>query len=100
MDLPFSPTGPTVAVTNVATQIALTLMGGPQVYRIRNLSSSVQYLTWGTTNAVTTATPSSSTPAYNTLGMLGSSVEVFGNIQPWLTASSSSGFEVTPGEGV
>ncbi len=97
----FSPSGPTFLVGATAVQIApanaLTNMG----YRVRNLSSSAQYFTHGSANTVTSAgAPSAGTPSANTIGMLPNSVETFANLLPFMIASSATGFEVTPGEGV
>ena len=100
MDLVFSATGPTVLVQGTAVQIAPTSNVMVQAYRIRNLSSSAQYFTHGNASTVTSITPSAGTPAANTIGMIGSSVEVFGSVLPFIIASTSTGFEVTPGEGV
>jgi hypothetical protein len=100
MDLAFSTAGPTVLVQGTAVQVSPTNNVIPQAYRIRNLSSSAQYFTHGGASTVASITPSAGVPAANTIGMIGSSVEVFGNILPWMIASSSTGFEVTPGEGV
>jgi len=97
----FAPNGPTVLVDNTARQIApMNAVTNPG-YRVRNLSASVQYFTHGATNAVTSVgAPAAGTPSNNTIGMLPGSVETFANLLPWMIASTATGFEVTPGEGV
>lgn len=101
MDLPFSPSGPTVLVDNSARQIAAGNNLNVQVYRVRNLSSSVQYFTHGAANTVTSiGAPTAGVPSTNTIGMLPNSVETFGGILPFAIASTSTGFEFTPGAGV
>lgn len=97
----FAPQGPTVLVNNSATQIIPANSATNPAYRVRNLSASVQYFTHGTTSSVTSiGAPSAGTPSANTIGMLGNSVEVFSNLLPFMIASTSTGFEVTPGDGV
>jgi hypothetical protein len=93
----FAPSGPTllVAATAVGIQASST-----NSYRVRNLSASAQYFTHGPTNAVTSLAPSAGIPAANTIGMIAGSVEVFTGLLPWMIASSATGFEVTPGDGV
>lgn len=93
----FAPSGPTALVA--ATAVALPT-GNTNSYRVRNLSASVQYFTHGPSNAVTSLTPAANVPAQNTIGMIPSSVEVFTGLLPWMIASSATGFEVTPGDGV
>lgn len=93
----FTPIGPTVLVAASAVSIGPT---SSNCYRVRNLSASVQYFTHGATGAVASITPSAGSPAANTVGMLPQSVEVFGNLLPFMIASSASGFEVTAGDGV
>ena len=98
MDKPFSIGGPTVVVAATAT--LLTQNPGISSYRVRNLSSSAQYFTTGATASVTSLTPAAGAPAANTIGMLPASVETFSNLLPYMIASSATGFEVTPGDGV
>lgn len=100
VDTVFKPLGPTVLVTNTAVQIVQTGTGpGYSSIRVRNLSASAQYFTWGN-SAVTSITPAAGVPAANTIGMLPTSVETF-EIPPtqFFIASSATGFEVTPGQG-
>lgn len=100
MDKPFAPTGPAILVNGSATQIGNLGYGG-NCWRVRNLSASTQYFTTGTTNGVTSVgAPSAGVPSANTIGMIGNSVEVFSALAPWMIASTSTGFEVIPGDGV
>jgi hypothetical protein len=96
----FQPQGPTYLVGTAAVQI--TSGTGSCCYRVRNLAAVTQYFTWGNASTVTSVgAPSLGTPSANTFGLLASSVETFelpGNV--WLIASSATGFEVTPGEGL
>lgn len=103
----FCPQGSTVLVTNAAVQVPGEATGGvAQSYRVRNLASTPQYFTWGATNAVTSVgAPTAGVPSANTIGMLGSSVETFVINAPgagtlWFIASTATGFEFTPGEGL
>lgn len=97
----FAPTGQTVFVGASATQIAPNQSVAVQGYRIRNLSSAVQYFTHGSTSSVASlGAPTAGTPSANTIGMLPNSVETFSGLNPFMIASSATGFEVTPGDGV
>ncbi len=100
MDKPFCIGGPTVVVG--ATAVQLSPNYSASTYRVRNLSTSTQYFTVGATASVAILTPAAGNPAtgINTIGMLGSSVETFANLLPFMIASSATGFEVTPGDGV
>jgi hypothetical protein len=99
MDKPFSPSGPTTLVDNTARQIGAS--PGPGNYRVVNLSASVQYFTHGPTSSVTSVgAPTGGSPSANTIGMAGNAVEVLSNLLPWMIASSSTGFLVTPGDGL
>jgi hypothetical protein len=98
MDKPFSIGGPTVLVGAAATQ--LTPQQGTSTYRVLNLSTSIQRFTVGSTSSMASLTPAAGVPAPNTITMLGSSVETFSNLPGWMIASSATGFEVTPGDGV
>lgn len=98
MDKPFSIGGPTVVVG--AAAVLLSQNTPSSSYRVRNLSTSTQYFTVGATASVASLTPAAGTSAVNTIGMLGSSVETFASLLPYMIASSATGFEVTPGDGV
>lgn len=100
MDKPFAITGATLVVAATAVNIGGQQTGGGNSFRVRNLSTSTQYFTGGQSNAVTSLTPVAGTPSPFTIGMLGSSVETFSNLPGWMIASSATGFEVTPGDGV
>lgn len=99
----FAPKGPVyfvgsaAAVNCLSTQDTATT---PASFRIRNLSSSVQYFTHGSSSSVTSiGAPSSGNPSANTIGMLPNSVETFTGLMDWFIAGTSTGFEVIPGEG-
>jgi hypothetical protein len=99
MDKPFSPSGPTTLVDNTARQIGAS--PGPGNYRVVNLSASVQYFTHGPTSSVTSVgAPTGGSPSANTIGMAGNGVEILSNLLPWMIASTSTGFLVTPGDGL
>jgi hypothetical protein len=104
MDKPFQPTGPTILVDNTAREIGIradALGGAGNNYRVRNLASTGQYFTHGATSSVTSiGAPVGGTPSANTIGMAGNGVEVFSGLLPWMIASTSTGFEVTPGDGL
>jgi hypothetical protein len=102
---PFNPNGQlTYLVGTSAVQVPTPISGGVPVtsYRIRNLLSTTQYIAWGATNAVTVTVPTAGTPQANTIGMIGPSVEVFGNLpaSAWFIANAVGAFEVTPGDGM
>lgn len=95
MDLAFAAVGPTVFVGTTPIQLSA---GGS--VRVRNLSASAQYFTYGNASSVTSVTPAAGSPAINTYGMLGNSVETF-NLPTgaWIVAQTATGFEMTPGSG-
>ncbi len=76
-------------------------------YRIRNLGSSQAWFGWaaakadGSTPTVNNTAPTFTTQGVATIGMLGSSVEVF-RFPPgaWFKASTGTSFEVTAGTGL
>jgi hypothetical protein len=104
MDKPFQPTGPTILVDNTAREIGVradALGGAGNNYRIVNLSASVQYFTHGASSSVSSVgAPTGGTPSANTIGMAGNGIEVFSGLLPFMIASSSTGFLVTPGDGL
>jgi hypothetical protein len=104
MDKPFQPTGPTILVDNTARRIGINVdanAGAGNSYRVVNKSSSVQYFTHGSSSSVTSVgAPTAGTPSANTIGMAANGVEVFGGLLAWMIASTSTGFEVTPGDGL
>jgi hypothetical protein len=99
MDKPFCPTGPTVVVATAAVNVVANTYGGNS-FRVRNTAATVQYLTWGPSSTVASAVPVAGTPALNTVGLQPGSVEIFGNLGPWMIGNAGSGFEVTQGDGV
>lgn len=98
----FQPQGPCTLVDNTARQPLESGSGQNQSVRVRNLATTTQYFTWGTTSAVTSAgAPTGGTPSANTIGMIGTSVETFSIPSgAWMIASSATGFEVICGEGL
>jgi len=100
MDKPFVPTGQLILVNGSATQVGNFGLPG-SCWRVRNLSGSAQYFTWGQTSSVSSnGAPSAGSPSFNTIGMVGNSVEVFSGIGPYMIASSATGFEVQQGDGI
>lgn len=101
VDTVFTPSEQTYLVVSAALLIPSKGSGSQgQTYRVVNLSSSYQYLSWGNSALAAAAGPSAGSPATNTIGLLGSSVETFccpPNV--YFYASSATGFEVTPGSG-
>jgi hypothetical protein len=96
----FQPQGSTFLVGTSAVQI--TSSTGACCYRVRNLAAAAQYFTWGNSSSVTSnGAPSAGNPSANTVGLAANGIEIYqlpGNV--WMIASSATGFEVTPGEGV
>jgi hypothetical protein len=103
IDTVYKPTGPTVLVTNVATQVATQNAGGVYMFRVRNLAAVAQYFSWGRTAAAATALGGAAPTAAgtpNTIGMIASSVETFEiPCDSFFIASSATGFEFSPGQG-
>ena len=101
----FTPKGPTVLV-GVNAVLVLNSDGTPPTsYRVRNIISTGQYLSWypRTANApnITVTAPTAQTPAAFTMGFAAGSTETV--VLPpncWLKADAVAAFEVTPGEGV
>lgn len=97
----FQPRGPTYLVDATARNVPSTDGSAAPCYRVRNLSASAQYFTHGIDNTVTNqGAPAGGAPSFATIGMLPLSTEVFSGLGPWMIASSATGFEVTPGEGI
>ena len=107
-DYPVAPGTAFAADTNTyfvgttSTQCASTTKNNIQSFRVRNLAAVTQYITWGATSGVTSVgAPVQGTPSANTIGLLPNSVEtITAPSNAWFIASSATGFEVTPGEGV
>lgn len=104
----FTPFGPTYLVgTTTPTQALASNNLTPTAYRVRNTSSSANYLAWSPVllsgnvpTSMQPVAPAAGSPSINTVGMIGASVEVFqlpGNC--WFIGGAA-GFEVTPGEGI
>lgn len=95
----FQPTGPTILVA--ATAVNILQYSTTNSYRIRNLAASAQYFTYGQLSSVTSLQPAAGVPANNTLSMNANEVKTFtlsGAV--FMIASSATGFEVTPGDGI
>ena len=103
---PFTPFGPTVLVGTSEVQVNTSNNDNQTSYRVRNVSASVQYFSWapstGATPSITVTAPTAGNPSYNTIGMLGNSIEVFGGLPPnaWFKADAVAAFEITAGEGL
>lgn len=103
----FTPFGPTYLVdSSTPVQVKSSANApAPTSYRIRNTNTSSNFFAWapalpsGSTPTFGAAAPTLGTPAVNTIGMIGSSVEVFqlpGNC--WFIGNLAN-LEITPGEG-
>lgn len=93
----FWPLSSTVLVGVTAVQVP----GSTGTYRVRNLSASVQYFSWGNSSVSAPTIPVAGTPSANTIGMLPNSVEIFSiGANVWFIASAAAAFEFTPGEGL
>lgn len=105
-DTAFYPKGPTYLVGTSPVQCnASPTESSVSAYRICNLLSTRQYLTWAASQANTPSigalAPSAGTPSSNTIGIAGLATETF--ILPpnaWFEANAAAAFEITPGEGV
>lgn len=100
----FTPQGSTVLVGTSAVQVPASGSANTIAvsYRVRNLQATQQYLTWGSTNAVTAgAAPTAGNPTANTVGLLAGSVETFTFPSgSWFISATVGAFEITPGEGI
>lgn len=100
---PFQALGKTVTVTNSgAVQVPSAPSGGNALaFRIRNLSATVQYFTWGQNpSGLSVTAPSAGSPS-TAIGMLPTSVEtMYFPANSYFIADNTTGFEFTPGEGV
>lgn len=105
----FSPSGPTVLVGTSEVQVSGKDNAYPTTYRVRNLLTTTQYLSWapaaplgGSAPSITVTVPTAGNPSTNTIGMGGGGVEVFGTLPPncYFKANAAGAFEVTPGEGL
>lgn len=104
----FSPFGPVYVVGQSPVQIKCSGNMRATSYRVRNLNSGAQYFSWAadTPNSVpptmTVIAPVQGTPQPQTIGMLGTSVEVFSSMPPdaWFCSTGAALFEVIPGEGI
>lgn len=105
----FVPFGPTVLVGTSEVQVTSTRNTRPSSYRVRNLLSTPQYLSWapapplgGAAPSITVTAPSAGVPSPNTLGLNGNGVEVFGGLpsNAFFKANAAACFEITPGEGL
>lgn len=106
----FTPFGATVLVGTTEVQVSSGSRNtGPTSYRVRNLQSTQQYLSWapaaplgGAAPSITVTAPTAGVPSANTLGLNGNGVEVFGGLPPnaFFKASAAACFEITPGEGL
>lgn len=94
---PLDPRG-SQFVGNSAVQIE-PLQPTSNVYRVVNLSTSTQCFTWGQSTVTSAGQPSAGVPSSRTVCMLGSTVETFTGIGPYMIASSATGFLVTNGDG-
>ena len=101
----FSPTGPTYLVGTSVVQVTST--GNNTTYRVRALLTTSQYFTYAapsgpTTPSITVTAPTAGVPSTFTVGLLPSTVEVFGGLPPnaWFKADAAAAFEITPGEGL
>jgi hypothetical protein len=103
----FSPFGPTVLVGTSSVQVKSNNNLSPTSYRVRNLLETTQYFAWSApqpgdaVQSITVTAPTAGNPQ-NSIGMLPSSVEVFGGLpaNAWFEADAVGAFEITPGEGL
>lgn len=106
-DTAFTPTGPTYLIgTAFPVQALSSNNAAPTSYRIRNTSTNTNYISWwpplasGNSPVFASTAPVAGTPAVNTIGMIGTSVEVLSLPSNCWFIGNASGFEVTPGEGL
>lgn len=103
MDKPFTPTAPTYLVTNTATYISAQVTGN--TLRILNLAAAVQGFAYapGPNPNLTYTAPTAAAQSATVQMASGASEKFSGLIGAQgvtLCASSSTGFNVTPGDGL
>jgi hypothetical protein len=101
----FSPTGPAYLIGTSPVQVTST--NNCTTYRVRALLTTAQYFTYvapsgPTTPSITVTAPTAGVPSTFTVGLLPSTVEVFGGLPPnaWFKADAVGAFEIIPGEGL
>lgn len=98
IDTTFRPTGPTVLVGVVATQVGDDLSSGCSTFRVRCVTAG--YLSWGTSAVTAKGAPAAGAPVANTIGMAAGGVGYFElPYNVYFISSVADGFEVTPGQG-
>lgn len=104
----FAPFGPVYLVGTSAVQVLSKNNANCTSYRVRSLLTTTQYLSWappgapGSTPSITVTAPTAGNPSAFTIGLLPSTVEVFGGMPPnaWFKADAAGAFEIIPGEGL
>lgn len=106
IDTVFQPKGPTVLVTNSAIQVVsagIVNLTGMMSFRVVNLAATAQRLGWSSTATNASASGPAGAGVANevySINMLGNSVETFEfPVTAFFIASTSTGFEMTPGQG-
>jgi hypothetical protein len=102
IDTTFHPITQTVLVGATAVQVATDTQLDNTTFRVRCLSATSAYLTWGNKSTiVANAAPAAGVPVFNTLGMIGIGsvmyIEVPSN--SFFIASAAAAFEITGGKG-
>jgi hypothetical protein len=103
----FNPWGPLTLVTGGPIQVVTLNNLQATSYRIRNVSTTNAYISWGAAlasgnaPAITCVAPTITVSSVNTIGMVASSVEVFClPASAWFQAGTGGTFEIIAGEGL
>ena len=102
IDTTFHPITQTILVGASAVQVAADTQLDNTTFRVRCLSATSVYLTWGNSSGISAnSAPTAGTPKFNTLGMMiaGSVMYIEVPANTWFIASAAAAFEVTGGKG-
>ena len=101
IDTTFHPITQTVVIGAAALQVATDTQLDNTTFRVRCLSATSVYLTWGNNSSITSKIPVAGTNAFNTLGMIGVGAVMYIEVpsNSFFIASAAAAFEITGGKG-
>lgn len=102
VDTTFHPITQTVLVGATAVQVAIDTQQDNTTFRVRCLSATSVYLTWGNSSTITAkGAPAANVPVMNTVGMMiaGSVMYIEVPANTFFIASAAAAFEITGGKG-
>jgi hypothetical protein len=101
IDTTFHPITQTIQVGAAAVQVATDTQLDAQTFRVRCLSATSVYLTWGNSSTITAKGAPGASPVFNTLGMIGVGAVMYIEVpaNSFFIASAAAAFEITGGKG-